>query len=180
MSRLFSDAEIEFMRTHAAGRTFTELTKMMNDAFGTTYRIKQVKNACHYKRFKNGRSAGAPKGTIPSKRKDSLPVGTERTYVDGRTWVKVSDNPALWQYKHIVIWTKANGEVPAGCKVIFADGNINNFEIDNLVLVTLREFFYMGRKRLRHDDTDLTKTAVVLTKLKLKIIDKTKNIGEGL
>jgi hypothetical protein len=174
------------MRTHASGLTFAELTKLVNVAFGKQYRANQVKCACYDRSIKNGLSGGRPKGTglgnkwgfsKGNRPHNYLPVGTERSDKYGLTRIKVSDKPAVWRYKHAVLWTEAHGQVPAGHNVIFADGNKQNFSLDNLVLVTNAELAYLNRKGLIYGDTDLTKTAVVLTKLQLRINEKVRESG---
>jgi len=183
VSRVFTASEVEFMRAHASGLTFAELTKLLNAVFGKQYRANQVKCACYDRGIKNGLSGGRPKGTCLGNKwgfskgnrpHNHLPVGTERSDKQGLTRIKVSDKPALWRYKHAVLWTEAHGKVPVGHNVIFADGNKQNCSLDNLVLVTNAELAYLNRKGLIYNDTDLTKTAVALTKLQLRINEKIK------
>jgi len=40
-----------------------------------------------------------------------------------------------WQLKHLVVWEEANGRLPRGQALIFADGNRINCDLENLVLV---------------------------------------------
>ena len=186
MSRVFTAAEIEFMRTHASGRTFAELTELLNKVFSKSYRVNQVKCACYDRGIKTGVPSGFQKGhkiglgnkhgcdKVPH---NFHPVGTEVLDKSGLVRVKVSANPPVWKYKHAVLWMQKHGEIPAGHNVIFGDGNKQNFAIENLVLVTNAELAYLNRKSLIYNDTDLTKTALALTKLTLKINEKTREIG---
>jgi len=189
MSRLFSDAEIEFMRTHAKERTFAELTKMLNETFRRDHHVKQVKDACGNRGIKTGTPAGFQKGhkigmgnkfNSGKRPHNASPAGTEVQCVDGYVKVKVSDNPPMWKHKHTAVWESINGTLPTGHFVLFADGNKQNFAIENLVLVTNAELAYLNRKGLIYNDTDLTKTALALTKLTLKINEKTRELGKGV
>lgn len=69
-------------------------------------------------------------------------VGSLRINADGYIDRKINDDKPYykrWKGEHLVIWEAANGPVPAGCAVIFKDGNKRNFDLDNLELITRRE-----------------------------------------
>ena len=106
------------------------------------------------------------KGTIPPNYK---PVGTERFAKDGYIEVKVKD-PNVWELKHRYIYKKHHGEIPNGYNVIFADKNISNFDIDNLILVSKAEMLILNKNKLIFEDKDFTKVGVNIAKL----INKTK------
>lgn len=59
-----------------------------------------------------------------------------------------------------------------GHKVIFADGNKRNFNIDNLILVTNSEALIMNKNKLIYEDVELTKTGSLIA----KVIDKTNKL----
>jgi len=42
---------------------------------------------------------------------------------------------------HVFVWEKANGEKPKGYQIHHIDGNKNNYNLDNLLLVTQSEHF---------------------------------------
>lgn len=88
----------------------------------------------------------------------------------GYVHVKVCDGKGNknWIPKQRVIYEQHYGPIPKGHKVIFADGNRFNFDIDNLVLVSSSEELIMNQKSLRYDDQDLTKTGHLIA----KVIDK--------
>lgn len=70
-------------------------------------------------------------------------VGSERITKDGYFEVKVGDftNDASrnFKLKHRIIWEQYYGEIPDKFQVRFKDGNKMNFDIDNLILVSLSE-----------------------------------------
>lgn len=178
MSRLFSPEEIQFLRENAEGRKYTELTDMLNQAFGKSYNMRQVKHACNSmgvyngicSLFSNGHKRGFTTGHKPS---NLCPVGTERPDPEGYLKVKVSDRPHIWKYKHAVLWERLHGSVPSGHKVIFADGNNRNFAPDNLMLVSNAELMVMNRKGLIYEDADLTKVGQKIAIVIVKIHEKT-------
>lgn len=59
-----------------------------------------------------------------------------------------------------------------GHKVIFADRNKRNFDLDNLILVTDSEALIMNTNKLIYEDAELTKTGTLVA----KVIDKTNKL----
>jgi len=53
---------------------------------------------------------------------------------DGFLYVKKTGS-RKWHLKHLAVWEEANGRLPRGQALIFADGNRLNCDLDNLVLV---------------------------------------------
>lgn len=74
-----------------------------------------VQEACRATQFKPG-----------SRPHTWVPVGTYRLNADGLLDVKVSDDPGpsrvRWQPVHRLVWERANGPVPAGCAIVFRQG----------------------------------------------------------
>jgi hypothetical protein len=118
------------------------------------------------------------KGNIPTKYR---PVGSERIIFNGYVQVKIAD-PKKWKSKHAVIWEKANGEIPKGSVVIFADGNKRNFKLSNLLCVTRNELYQMNRLGMISPDAELTKAGKTIaaiyiqgSRLKRQSIQKSKS-----
>ena len=59
---------------------------------------------------------------------------------DGYTYVKIA-NPRKWILKHRKIWIDNFGEIPESHAVIFLDGNKQNFDLFNLILVHRRDTY---------------------------------------
>ena len=99
----------------------------------------------------------------------------------GYVHVKVCDGKGNknWVPKQRVIYEQHYGPIPKGYKVIFADRNRFNFDIDNLVLVSSSEELIMNQKSLRYDDQDLTKTGHLIAKV-IDFINKSKSYGHKL
>ena len=105
------------------------------------------------------------KGNIPQNHRE---VGSERINIYGYWEIKVAE-PNKWKLKHRAIYEQKYGEIPKGAKIIFADGNKNNLDINNLVMVSDAEELHLNKDGLRFNDSELTKTALNITKIKLKI-----------
>lgn len=101
------------------------------------------------------------KGHRPS---NYCPVGTVRIKGDGYTYVKITD-PGVWKQKHVLVWEAVNGPRPKGHKLIFADGNKQNFRLENIILVSNAEHVRLNQNHLISDNADITKAGVLLAKL---------------
>ena len=63
-------------------------------------------------------------------------IGTERLHDDGYVYLKTEDGIVL---KHRYVWEQANGPVPDGHVITFADGNHTNCDLSNLQLISKQE-----------------------------------------
>jgi len=113
----------------------------------------------------NSRKTTFKKGNIPD---NYRPVGSERISVYGYAEIKVAD-PNVWELKHRYIYKQHYGKIPDGYNVMFADKNRQNFDIDNLILVSKSEDLIMNRNELFFEDKELTKSGHLIA----KVIDKT-------
>ena len=184
----WTDEEKEYLASIVKGSTYKEITEKMNDKFeynfseeqvkGMMYRNKLTTGTCGYfkkgstpwnkglKGYMGANKTSFKKGTIPPQYR---PVGSERITRDGYTEIKVKD-PNKWELKHRLIYKQHYGEIPKGHNVIFADRNIQNFDINNLVLVSKAEMLILNNNKLIFEDKELTKVGVNIA----KVIDKAK------
>ena len=115
-----------------------------------------------------GEATQFKKGNRPQNYK---PVGTELVNTDGYVVVKIAD-PRKWRQKHILIWEAANGPVPKGHCLMFADGNPMNVTLDNLMLITRAELAVMNKFRLITEDAELNRIGLVLAKVIRKATER--------
>ena len=184
----WTDEEKEYLASIVKGSTYKEITKQMNGKFEYNFSEEQIKSAmARYKLptgtggyFKKGSTPwnqglkgymGAnktsfKKGTIPP---NQVPIGTESITKGGYIKVKVGE-PNKWKLKQRYIYEQHYGEIPNNCNIIFADKNIRNFDINNLVLVSKAEMLILNNNKLIFEDEELTKVGVNIA----KVIDKAK------
>lgn len=189
----FTDEEVEFIRECAPGTYREDIRKAFNEKFGTSITLSQLKNVMRKHNISNGIDGRFQKGQVPhNKGKKMSPevyekikgtlfqkghnvktrhVGEERIDKDGYVMVKI-EQPNRWRLKHLTIWEKHYGPLPKGHMVIFLDGNIRNFDLDNLALITRAENLYLNRQKLRFEDKELTKSAVNIAKLNSAIVKR--------
>jgi hypothetical protein len=149
MGHRYTPEERQFIKDNAAGRTYGELTEMFNRKFKTTVTKKAINNFLN-RRIRNG-NYNPPQQ-----------IGTERTK-NGYLLIKVSTN--VWREKHTLVWEAANGQIPKGRVVLFADGNKSNMNLDNLLLVSHRELAVMNKKYLIFPDAEKTKCGLLIAKI---------------
>ena len=111
-----------------------------------------------------GEATQFKKGNRPQNYK---PVGTELVNTDGYVVVKIAD-PRKWRQKHILIWEAANGPVPKGHCLIFADSNPMNVTLDNLILITRAQLAVMNKRGLVAGSRELTETGVIIADIVMK------------
>lgn len=125
------------------------------------------------KYWKGGEETQFKKGHKPH---NWVPIGSERITKDGYIQIKVQEGKQQhnWKGKHILIWEEHNGSVPKGHKVVFGDGNLRNFDINNLILVTDAQMLFLNRNGLVKNDAEITKVGIVLSDLAKKLYERSK------
>lgn len=184
----YTTGQIQFLKDNIAGKSYAEVTNLINEHFGLALTMVQIKGVlARYKlcdgldgRFRPGQTPynkgtkGIKKGGEKTQFKPGSkpwnyrPIGTERTNTDGYVEIKVAD-PHRWKGKHLIIWEAEHGPVPAGYVVIFADGNRQNVTLDNLLLLSRRELAVMNKRGLISVKPELTKTGLAVANIYLKI-----------
>ena len=194
----YSEEQKEFIIANNYGKYSKELAEMFNQYFNTNITAKEIAYFRRNNKLNSGLTGQFKKGNIAhnkgkkqieymsqesiertkktrfkkgNKPKNYRPVGSERITKDGYIEVKVSD-PNKWETKNKIIYKQYFGDIPEGHKIIYADGNKLNNDINNLILVSNNEELIMNRHRLRTEDIELTKTGYLIA----KVIDKTNMV----
>lgn len=198
--KLLNKEQENFLLNHYLGITNKELTYFINNKFGTNFSVKQIKGYKQRRHLNSGLTGYFEKGhesfnkgkkwddylSKESQQRCSKtcfkkgnvpfnhrPVNSERINIDGYCEIKIKE-PNVWVLKHRYIYENEKGKIPKGYKVIFADGNKRNFNIDNLILVSNKVELIMNRSKLIYKNKELTKVGVNIAKLKSKIYEKQK------
>jgi hypothetical protein len=172
----YTPEQIRFVRDNLPGRTRKEMLELFNRRFGLSITKEEIATLIANNKFRNGLPPFRLKG-CPMKGKHydpgtahSRPIGAQRVSDKSNTKIKIK--PGVWAFKHFLIWEAAHGPIPEGHTVIFADRNNQNFDLDNLLLVSRRELIVMARGGLIFPDKDLTKTGKIIADIKLLINDR--------
>ena len=184
----WTDEEKEYLASIVKGSTYKEITEKMNDKFEYNFSEEQVKGMMNRNKLTTGTGGYFKKGTTPWNKglkgymganktsfkkgtipPNQVPIGTESITKGGYIKVKIGE-PNKWKLKQRYIYEQHYGEIPNNCNVIFADKNIRNFDINNLILVSKAEMLILNNNKLIFEDKELTKVGVNIA----KVIDKTK------
>lgn len=191
---LYSKEEIEFLKDITPCRSNKEITEMFNKRFNlniTETAIAAIRKKHHILtgntgQFKKGSipankgKKGIGKGGVETQFKKGniphnwVPIGTERITKDGYIQIKIQEGKLQrnWKGKHILIWEEHNGPVPRGFKVLFGDGNMRNFDIDNLILATDYQMLYLNSNDLIKNGAEITKVGIALAEISKKISER--------
>ena len=189
----WTDEEMQFIKDNIEGTSYARLQEMFNKHFELRLTGHQIKGALARHKLKNNRIELFKKGNVSHNKgklglhyspktefkKGHIPanhkvVGSERITKDGYIEIKTAE-PNKWKLKHRIVWQKANGEMPDGHALIFADGNRENLSLDNLVLVSRSQLLVANSKGLLFENADLSRAGIMVA----KVIDKTRKIKRG-
>ena len=183
----WSEEEKKYLMEIVPGRHYDKILELMNNKFETQFTKNQLIAAAKRYGVTTGFDGRYQPGHVPlnkgtkgltganktsfKKGQQALnyrPIGSERICRDGYTEIKVAD-PNKWKLKHRLIWEEANGPVPKGYALIFGDGDKRNIKLDNLLLVSRAQLARLNQNHLIQNDTELTKTAINVVDLMVKI-----------
>ena len=191
---IWSEEEKKYLKVITPGKHYKEIQELMKNKFNLEFTMNQIKGAiCRYK-LNTGFTGRFQKGDIPfnkgKSQKDYMsaesiektkktrfkkgqppinwrPVGSERITKDGYTEIKIAE-PNVWELKHKVLWEREHGSIPPKHVVIFADGNKENLDINNLMLISREKLLIMNTNELIKKDAELTKTGALIADVIIK------------
>jgi len=188
---VWTTKEKQYLKKIAPGTNYTTIHSLMNKKFDYEFTTNQIKSALSRYKIATGLTGQFNKGHEPFNKgmkgicakgsekgwftKGIIPpnhreVGSIRVTVDNYIEVKVAE-PNKWRLKQQLVWERYNGKIKKGYAVIFGDGDRQNTNIDNLILVTRQQLLILNRNKLIQNDVDLTRTGVIIADLYQKIRD---------
>lgn len=190
MAHKYSEIELNWVKWHAALER-QELADRFNERFGTELTAGQLTSLRKRKgwltgrdgRFKKGQArvpgSGAKTPNATSFKKGNrpanyVPVGTEITDGDGYLRVKVAD-PNEWEFIHRRTWEKHHGPIPPGMVIRFLDGDKQNVDPGNLVMITKAEHVHLSRRGYNAAPDEIKPTLFNLSKLEVKLFEIQRN-----
>lgn len=193
MPHKYTKEEAEFIRENIKGRLLKDLLILFNERFGQSLTYAQMKRYASYNGLRNGINCCFNKGHVPANKgkkgfcpegskktqfkkghipKNHREVGSERKTRDDYIEVKVAE-PNKWKLKQLIIWELTNGPIPPNHCILFADQNKQNFDLDNLVLVSRQHMAVMNHLGLIFPDKDLTKSGKTIADIRMQISKRT-------
>jgi hypothetical protein len=184
----YTSEEIEFLKKTVKGKSYEEIYRLFNERFGLELNPGQIGGKIRNMGLGNGMDNRYGYGRKPNDHAfNSYQIGMELIFSDGYTYVKIyswkdgdplSKNSEKWRKKHLLIWEKAHGPIPQGHVIIFADGNKSNTDPDNLLLVSRSEQIIMNHYGLISSDPEITKTGLLVARLKLLASKRARKLKE--
>lgn len=188
-SKTFPEPIVRYIMVNHVGIGPTEMADKLNEEFGTGYTASQLNGYYSNHHLNSGLTGRFEKGHVPANKgkhpptvgrmaetqfkkghlpHNTKPIGYERINKNGYVEVKVKMRPSNpfcndnFVLKHRLIWETANGPIPKGHKVIFADGDMTNITLDNLRLVTDAKMARLNQNHLIQADKDLTDVGLLV------------------
>jgi hypothetical protein len=203
-ARLYTPAQVRFLRSNYAGRNVENLTKLFNQRFRANKTRGQIKTFVHNRGITCGRSGHFEKGNRPwntgtkglCKRnsgcfnKGNMPgntrlLGSERICSkDGFILIKIAERnpytgaPTRYKHKHVFLWEQAHGPVPAGKVVAFKDADQTHCVIENLMLISRAVLLRLNWKQYKKMPAELKPSILALAKLETKTAALSKRYDE--
>lgn len=145
-----------YQKGHPPGNKGKKLEEYITDP----ERLADIKKRISGTQFKKGR-----------KPENYLPIGSVMKNSDGYLIKKVTDKGgqwSRWKFLHRLVWAEHYGPIPKGMTVIFKDGNRENCDISNLMMVERGISAVMSKKNLRFADPELTEASANMVRLMIK------------
>ena len=156
-----------YIRRIAAGKTAVELAEAVSRQFGIEFSVSQCKAYKKNHGIVTGVDCRFQKGHVPA---NHMEVGEYTHTTDGYLMQKVKEDGTQrkrFELMHRKVWEEHYGEIPEGKKVSFLDGNKDNCDIANLVLIDNRENLELNRSHLRFAEAELTQVGVSIAKVRV-------------
>jgi hypothetical protein len=194
MTKLFNDEQEEFVRAFIPGHSYQQIIDEIFREFELELKKSQIRSWIRNHKLSTGRNGQFGKGHIPMNKGKHQKItgrmretmfkegrtpfnydqlGTEKVKGDGYIWIKIAE-PNIWKQKHRCIYEAVHGSIAQGKRIMFADGNNRNFDIDNLVEVSPGEMLQMTRNNRISSDQEVTKTYLNVTKLDIAVAKSIK------
>lgn len=188
-----------FIKSIAESKSTAELVEAVNDKFGAgTIGIRQMKAYKKNHGINTGLTGQFEPGQIPVNKgkkmsaevyakvaptmfkKGDIPanhmnIGEYTHTTDGYLVRKVQEQGTQWErfeFVHRKVWEEHNGPIPEGKMVSFLDGDRDNCNIDNLVLIDNHENLELNRSKLRFSEAEFTKAGLAVAKVKIAVQKK--------
>ena len=175
-----SPKQEEYLKSILKGYSSKEVINLMKDKYNIELTIDNIKNRRRKYNIKREDNPGQfKKHHIPHNKKE---IG-EEVYIKctgkKRWFVKTKNRrkeKGIFITKERYIYEKYIDKIPKGYKVIHLNGNLNDFDLDNLYLVKQNELFVMGFNNMFTKEKELTKTNIIIADLILKMKDVRDNL----
>ena len=170
--RLFCKEALEYMKNHNQD-SYEQLQDDVNSIFGKNYSLQQIKSACYWYKLREYQERREVESF-------SKPDFSERLRKSKAARIEIKIN-GKWIAKSKYVYETSTGKkVQDDEVVVFLDGNINNFDLNNLLCVKRKEVGVVNGQLngTCKNNGELTKFKYDVAKLKLQICEKQRQLKE--
>lgn len=172
MKPIFNEEEKKYFYKIYKNRSTMEIASLLNKKFGKDFTKNQMQN------YLDNNHLRTNVGNIGGYYSNNDKIGTKKwrfSKRDGKQLYIKAPNKKWVRYKNY-LYKKYKGDIPNGYVVIFLDGNRENFDLDNLQLISRRIDMLLNYSRCKFSDKEMTKTSILAFELGLKSKDKERII----
>lgn len=165
--------EIDYIKNIVKGKTCNEIAMLYNKKFNKNITEKEMEYIKRKNRITSGIKTTFKKNSIPHNLKKEL-----SEYNDGKGGIKIKVGKE-WIPKGRYIYEKHHGKIKENEVIVFLDGNKKNFDINNLMAVSLLDVQVCGIKHLKSNNSEITKIGLMTAQLINKSREKEKEYGKA-
>lgn len=190
---VYTPERVAWLRENYPLMPVAELTVAYNAAFGCSHTVNQIKSACGRYGARAGRTSRFEKGIRPwntgtkgtgvckpncgnfkpgNLPHNHRPLWSERVCSkDNYIYISVPETnpytgfPTRFKQKHVWIWEQVNGPVPKKHAIIFVDGDLRNFDIDNLLCIHRKVLLLLNLHDYKHAPAEVKPSILALARL---------------
>lgn len=204
-SLIYPEEMEEYIKSIAKGRTTKEIAEMTRNRFKINFSERQCRaykenhgiTSGLDKRFKKGQephNKGKPmsesqyekckatmfkNGNTP---KNHMKIGEFTHTTDGYLIQKVKEKGTQrerFDFVHRKVWEEQNGPIPKGKQITFLDGNKDNCDISNLIMIDNETNLEMNRKKLRFNKPEATRAGVTIAQINIMTKKRRRERGRN-
>lgn len=195
-SNIFPKEVCEFIENNYIGTGHQKMCDMIKNEFGRNYTVSQIKSFYKNHSLNSGLTGQFHKGHEPANKgqemspemyekikgtmfkkghrpHNTLKVGTEVITDDGYHKTKIAE-PNVWELTQRLIWQENFGNIPEGMLVGFKDGNKDNLDPKNLMLLSNEEHLELTRRGMRSKNAEITTIGLSFVKISIAVKKKKK------
>lgn len=200
---LLTKEQAEFVQDAYKKIPIPDVTKSLNDNFGTEFGENQIDAYIKNHGYKSGRTGCFKKGNKPwntgskgqgltkanagSFKKGNVPETIRPLYFERKNKDKLIEikvpipnvakkTKTRFMHKQRWVYEQHFGPIPDGYVVSFRDGNRENFDPENLMLLSKAEMLSFNQNRYMDAPDELKPSVAALSKLQVQIGQKRKEI----
>lgn len=178
-SLIYPEGMEEYIKSIAKGRTTKEIAEMTRNHFEISFSERQCRAYKKNHGITSGLDKRFKKGHEP---KNHMKVGEFTHTTDGYLIQKVKEKGTQrerFDFVHRKVWEEQNGPIPKGKQITFLDGNKDNCDISNLIMIDNETNLEMNRKKLRFDEREATRAGVTIAQINITTKKRRKERGHN-